>query len=376
MDFIDTYENLPFVFSGNVSTLELHGIDTGDAAGLPYVDFTVELMDFVPGHPIPVLEHKFSLPAVESVIVLDIREIFSGFSPLLVPGTRSNLKTVTIRAALNEEYAAWSHNVILGECTAYDEERLMNNHKWWTKRPQVSRTYIHGREELSCFMKSSEKAKVCAVLYSCMNPPVTLQIAELINSGSHGKPPYNRIYSIDCSHSGILALAEENGFSDGILAYDIFIEGNEDDAQRFMVRDDDSVSEFRFRNSLGLYDYIYATGSAAENIEHDTKTFINGRKETELANDSRHLFKTNTGYLRSRDETAFWREFLMSDERYVLDDGEWREVIVDETDNECKSMELGEMSFNWHFAEHRPSGIPIRHELKPYILKCNGISEL
>ncbi len=99
-------------------------------------------------------------------------------------------------------------------------------------------------------------------------------------------------------------------FDDAIVAYDIYIEGHEQYAQRFIVRTNSMVKEFRFRNSLGTYDYIYAVGSQSQELETDVSTFINSGHEAELSNTSKMYFKSDSGYLdtagKSDTGITFW----------------------------------------------------------------------
>lgn len=378
MRFTDKYGHLPFVFSGNVSDLTLTGIDKSDIAGYPTVSFSLTVFHIVPGKPATkYFQTSFDMPiGSRSDIRLNLKEILTSFDSYFVPGLRGKLMEIQIQAFYREEEEIWSQSVIGGKCDGIDEEMLMNGKAWWTRSSQTRHTFKHGTEKLALYVKAGEIFSIYLTVYGRVSSPQKFVKSEIVNTSSQVKA-FDKIVEIDCSYPGVLELAREKGFSDEIIAYDVFIDGLEEYTQRFIVKEDSTVKEFRFRNHLGVYDYLYASGEFTLKHDTETRTFVNSGVETELLNDGNHSFESNTGYIDSAEKAEMWFDFFASAERSVLEkDGSWRSIVVESTDNEIKQMELGSMSFKWHYSEKIPDRLPARRKLKPYIQKEYGISEL
>lgn len=378
MFFIDEYRGAPFLFSGNVSDLTLIGIDKSDIAGYPTVSFLLTVSHIVPGKPaIKSFQTSFDLPIGSNPgIRLNLKEILRSLDSYFSPDVNGLLKRVQIEASYKEDSVIWSQKVIGGKCDEIDEEALMNGKAWWTRSSQTRYTFKHGTENLAIYVKAGEIFSIYLTVYGRVSSPSKILKDEIANTASHLNA-VDRIFEIDCSYPGVLELAREKGFSDEIIAYDVFIYGLEEYAQRFIVKEDSTVREFRFRNHLGVYDYLYASGEFTLKHDTETRTFVNSGIETELLNNGNHSFESNTGYIDSAEQAEMWFDFFASAERSVLEkDGSWRSIVVESTDNEIKQMELGSMSFKWHYSEEIPDRLPARSKLKPYIQKEYGISEL
>ncbi len=337
MTFENTYETLPVLLTGAASILTL--TDTPINNGIINFDFRVIFRQ--PGNtrpPTTRLQTEFKLQARMNRVDLKLKEMLQSISQYLIPDSYGFLPQVIISAECQEERAVWESKVIFCECDPSDIPALSSIGRWWTIRPQKVRTFTHGEEELATFIPPTDteeilNIRVLAKVYFRFQTPheVLLETFEFVTLSS------GRILTIDCSYDTIQALVSDLAFDDAIVAYDIYIEGHEQYAQRFIVRTNSMVKEFRFRNSLGTYDYIYAVGSQSQELETDVSTFINSGHEAELSNTSKMYFKSDSGYLDTAGQIRHWNNFLESHERYVLiKDGEtatgddsWRKIVVD-----------------------------------------------
>lgn len=237
-----------------------------------------------------------------------------------------------------------------------------------TSRPQISRSRTDGENDDLAFAPGT--TRILATLYFGLLPPTEIVAGEFSED----------LTAADVSYSAIRDLADAAGYSGHeIRAYDIWAETSltDDDGNvtsvvksevlRFIVPDR-KVSTFEFLSSVGMIEPIYAMGSKKLEVETETRTFVNDGVERELANDSRLVHETFTGWLASADEVRFWQEFFSSAERYAVIDGVSRRIVVDEVDSESTEGELNAFSFKWHYADKYadPARTPARKELKQY----------
>lgn len=345
MRFIDPYEDRPFLFAGNLTYIDLAGVPENGV-----VDGSVTI-----GNSSERIERRMTLYPDNGKIRFNLKEWSRNFESIQDNGSMYIELDFHEQNDLSHE-DNWRRQIVAGSCNDKDYDSLVYGGRFWTKAPQTKKTLADGIEQLT--LCNLSEGAVAAMVYSRTSPPVKIVLDEVSNVPNVSKQV------IDCSFSKISELVQ----SEDIAAYDIFIEGYESEAQRFVVGRSRSITEFRFRNSLGVYDYIYASGAAKENLEYECVSFVNTGKETELANDSRKQFETFTGYLRTRAEAAFWQDFFLSADRCILDESRnWREIVVDEVSGDYTRLELGEMSFKWHYAEDIPEALADRKELKPYI---------
>ncbi len=375
MIFENIYENSPVLTVGAASTLKLSEVPIDNGI----VNFRFRIISRQPGNtrpPITQLQVDFQLQAKRSTVTLKLKEMLQSAKRHLIPDSYGFLPHVIISAECQEDTAEWESSVIYGKCTPFDFQKLSQAGIWWTMRPQEVRTFIHGEEKLTTLIpqiKSNESLNVrvlTKVYFRFLTPHEFLLENFDIESLFSG-----RFVTIDCSYNTIRALAAIQEFDDIIAAYDIYIEGYEQNAQRFIVNTNQRVKEFRFRNSLGIYDYIYAVGEESQELQTEVGTFTNSGVETETSNTSKLYFNSNSGYIDTSEQIRFWNNFLESDERYVLDNDKqppitndrWHKIAIDEAESKTKNGELNAITFKWHFAEDLGARIAKRESMLPYI---------
>lgn len=365
MIFEDIYKDFPFILSGNTTTLRLIKIsDPG------MVLFTFRIRFFIPGNttpPVTRFQTEFSLQARNGCITLNLKELLDSARDYIY--VNNYFPQLIISARIGEDTASWSKYVMSGKCNPVDCSKLQSSGYWWTRRPQKADTYIHGSEELYAFIPQinpgDQEYKLFVTVYFRFLLPHSFLLFNWIPGGH---TIYRNMMSEDCSYRRIRELADREVFDDEILAYDIYFEGYESQAQRFIVNKDKRVKEFRFRNSLGVYDCIYASGTQSTEVDAKVSTFLNSMAENELSNTSKMYFSSDSGYLDTNEKIAFWKDFVASDDRYVLgDDSRWHQIIVDDVDFKAESYQLNSIKFKWHYSEEVVSCLVERTIMQPYI---------
>lgn len=375
MIFENIYENSPVLTAGSASTLKLSEVPIDNGV----VNFRFRIISRQPGStrpPITQLQVDFQLQAKRSTVTLKLKEMLQSAKRHLIPDSSGFLPQVIISAECQEDTTEWRSSVIYGKCTPIDFQKLSKIGSWWTMRPQETRTFMHGEEKLTTLIpeiksKESLNVRVLAKVYFRFLTPHEFVLANFdVESLFSG-----RFVTVDCSYNTIRDLVATPEFDDIIAAYDIYIEGYERNAQRFIVNTNLRVKEFRFRNSLGIYDYIYAVGEESQELQTEVSTFTNSGVETEASNTSKLYFNSNSGYIDTSEQIKFWNNFLESDERYVLDNDKqsptandkWHEIAIDEAESKTKNGELNTITFKWHFAEDPGVSIAKREFMPPYI---------
>ncbi len=157
------------------------------------------------------------------------------------------------------------------------------------------------------------------------------------------------------------------------IAYDVFGVGTLKDGsaerprpypQRYILRParyNDTC--FGFANTLGGFDTFITTGKILLQPEGETQTFINRDKEVEQHNDFRSYWSISTGYIDSAGVAAVIQDFLKSRDRWMLDGGEWKRIIIDEYEVKHSALELNAYTFKYHLAEKEECRYISRHDL-------------
>lgn len=157
-----------------------------------------------------------------------------------------------------------------------------------------------------------------------------------------------------------------------ITAYDIsfyWIEGDiehESAVQRFVLaRSRSDWRQFIFRNSLGVFDALYSTGSFKDIPEYSIVQFTNNEVDSEIDNHVSRIFEVNTGRINDELERQMWLEFFGSDERYMVSpyDSTPRRIIVDEVECKHTLRQSNTATFRFHFAEPDAGRLVVREEL-------------
>lgn len=184
-----------------------------------------------------------------------------------------------------------------------------------------------------------------------------------------------KVIRIPCDYATVESILqhENHGLDFGeITAYDIsfyWIEGDiehESAVQRFVLtRCRSDWRQFIFRNSLGVFDCLYSTGSFKDIPEYSIVQFTNNEVDSETDNVAHRRFEVNTGRINDELERQMWLEFFGSDERYVIspDDPTPRRIIVDEVSAEHTLRQNNTATFRFHFAEPDAGRIVDREEL-------------
>ncbi|MEG2063532.1 MAG: hypothetical protein RRY23_00175 [Alistipes sp.] len=135
-------------------------------------------------------------------------------------------------------------------------------------------------------------------------------------------------------------------------------------AQRYILRPEryNDVC-FGFENTLGGFDTIMLTGKQAYQPEGDISTFKTYTTEKELINDYTSIWEANTGWLETERTANQFQDFLKSTNRYVLLQGIWRRIIVNEYKIKHSRGESNSYTFKYHLADRNEGRYYEREEL-------------
>lgn len=248
-----------------------------------------------------------------------------------------------------------------------------------TLRDRVTGTYRGAVEYLSFTPGSSANvAWLYAEVWFDDQPPVSVRAGVFNRHQGTAKFIIFRVTLED-----IEAIDEVKAVLDGgshVSAYDLRVESGmsavtsgytklaESRPHRFVVwRPCPRFKCFVFRNGYGVPDTLNAFGSSSVKTEGETASFTNDRTETELQSQMTEKRTVSSGWLHGAREKAAWMDFLRSSQRYVIEDGEPRRIIVDDFDAALNDFSAGKVSFTWHYAElRRTMPAPDNGGLEPY----------
>lgn len=253
-------------------------------------------------------------------------------------------KTVSIAAAATGESSPtpWSRKAFEGGYDQSLHSALMGSY-WWTWRDQRCRTFVDGKELLGAlFLSQNVSIKVVATFTDGTTGTKTFTVP-----GASGS---DNFVVFDVSYSRIAAQ-----FSKTIVSYNVY-RGNSQYPQVYEVSHLRPRRIFIFRNSLGLFDTVYAMGTITKGTERDVKTFIGeDRAENISDNDSRESISVNSGHIDSSGERTLWEEFVHSKDVWEYASGTFKKIVVDEFDMKMPEYKSASMTFKYHYSL-RPSG--------------------
>ena len=322
-------------------------------------------------------------PDSNGEIELDLQGILRSLAPSIMEAGRfsailKNLgsEIITISATSNmDEECSVEILAIDGGIAASEAEDEVINTLWLTWRPEVSTTYANAYEQLSVLLLPMAvpdvtegqlfRHRILAKVYLNTGEDVEIELADGIVTATAGLYIRSVDVSVNMIANSLNNLYPEYNTSN-ILAYDVYgLYCKTDDTvlmtgtptvQRFVVKPSRSdVKCFLFRNSLGVFETVCATGSFTRILTPEVATFITGRSEGELVNTSKVSFKVNTGALDSVDMVNLWQDFFLSKERYLVTEYSLEKIIVEEGKSEAKNRALCDMEFSYHLAT-QPAG--------------------
>lgn len=354
-----------FVFSKNASPITIR-----DIKGVS-IDITITYRD---------ADYTMTLsPDSSQSIKLDMQEILRSLAPkayemgelfnYICPAfNQNNLVTITASGTMDEEISANLYVFGGGIAASYP---TLENHIWLTWRPEICTTYPNGYEELVAILNPHAidgveigkpfRFRTLGKVYLSNGEDVVVVLSDS-NISTSNRAHTVRV-NVSASRVGEILHNDYSEYDiNDIAAYDVYgefctladgvLQTGTPAAQRFILKPGRSnIKCFMFRNSLGVADTVYSTGSFTRIVSPDVATFISGRIESELTNKSKGSFKVNTGRLDSEYAVNLWQDFFMSDERFISEDGQMKRIIVEEGKSEAILQQLADMEFSYHLAE-------------------------
>lgn len=251
--------------------------------------------------------------------------------------------------------------------------RILKNFATW--RPQICKVCKWGADRMYIMVTSFHPVIIGT-------PTIHVRLKAYTDAGllsidnlQEFSSPAKKIMSVPCDYATIEnALHESEPELDfgEIIAYDMTFYWSyaditgESAAQRFVLaRSRSDWRQFIFRNSLGVFDALYSTGSFSDVPEYDIIQFRNNEVDNEISNNVSQIFEVNTGRINDELERRMWKEFFESDERYILspDDQTPRRIVLDDVSCEHTLRQNNVATFRFHFAEPDSGRLVQRGEL-------------
>lgn len=261
-----------------------------------------------------------------------------------------SLKTVSIAAAATGETSPspWSRKAFEGGYDPSMHEALASSY-WWTWRDQVCRTFRSGKELLGAmFLSESVSIKIVATFADGTTGTKIKAVP-----GASGD-----VFAVfDVSHSNIAGL-----FQKEVVSYKVY-RGDSVYPQVYEVSRLKPRRTFLFRNSLGLFDTVYALGRISDGESRDVKTFISSdRSENISENNSRERIYVNSGPIDTKGERTLWGELFQSEQVWEYESGRYRRIVIDNFDMKLPEGASGTATFEYHYSE-LPGGGYVKSEL-------------
>lgn len=258
------------------------------------------------------------------------------------------LDVVSISAEAADETAPepWKRRAFEGGYDPSMHSALVNSY-WWTWRDQVCRTFRDGKELLGA-------------LFTTATATVSVRIVATFTDGTAGEnilvvtaSPGGDVFAvIDVSYSRVEAM-----FQKEIASYKVYRSGSQY-PQVYEVSSLRPRRTFVFRNSLGMFDTVYALGRISDGGNRDVKTFIRSdRSEIVSDNNSRERIHVNSGSIDTKGELALWTEMLLSSEQvWEYNAGTYRQIVIDDFEMKLPQGVSGSVTFEYHYSEQPYGG--------------------
>lgn len=258
----------------------------------------------------------------------------------------AELGTVSIEAAATGSTAPtpWSRTAFRSGYDNSFHSALMGSY-WWTWRDQRCRTFPGGKEYIGAlFSSGTTQVKVLATFSDGTTSQQTL-CSVIVGTGK------KKFAVMDVSVETVAELFPGKA----IMSYKIQ-RGGSAFAQVYEVSRLPFRKAFVFRNSLGLFDTVYATGRISDGATRDVKTFIGeDRSENISDNSSRERIYVNSGHVDTRGERTLWDELVFSLDVWEWTGGKLRKIVIDTFDYKLQQGFSDSLNFEYHYSA-APSG--------------------
>ncbi len=172
------------------------------------------------------------------------------------------------------------------------------------------------------------------------------------------------LYTIDCSYAKAHELSIPVG-GIGYAYYDVDLVSLSNGiaypaspTQRYLVTQaTDSHKYYLFENTLGGIDTLICTGDLAKRVSYSADITENNNEMFDTANSHSLTFEQVVGVFSSDIELMWFRDFILSSQRYEVKDGNPYKIIIEDTDTEISLANADIVSFTFRRAtEDKYSG--------------------
>ena len=177
------------------------------------------------------------------------------------------------------------------------------------------------------------------------------------------------LYAIDCSYSQACELAIPAG-GYGFAYYDVDLVASDDTivspTQRYIVTQaTDSHRYYLFENTLGGIDTLICSGNIKKRVSLSSEVTVSNDIKDDSTNTHSLSFEQTVGIFSSDIELMWFRDFIISSQRYEVENDSLYRIIIEEADSEINLADADVVTFTFRRAtEDKYSGfIRQRQEL-------------
>lgn len=290
----------------------------------------------------------------ERGLVIDVKKVVNDSLRVKIPNEvffyqNEAMGYFTLKVESDGQTLEYSFNAIRGGCegisipTRYDAMDVL-----YTFQPATKFITTDSPEWLTFFLLSLNILRIRIRYYS--------SDGALINETLLGNPASDSteagLYSIDCSYSNILNLRQPGSYFDfafydvDLVTYSEGVVSPITPTQRYLVtRATDSHQYYLFENTLGGVDTLICNGDLKQRLSLSSDITISNDIKDDSQNVHSISFEQSVGIFSSDIEIMWFRDFLLSSQRYQEENGSLYKIIIEDADSEINLANADVVSF-------------------------------
>ncbi|MEG1414827.1 MAG: hypothetical protein RSC35_06670, partial [Mucinivorans sp.] len=250
------------------------------------------------------------------IVAIDLTDVLLRYTPAATLSTGAiDIPKFNFTISNAEGSVSGDFYAINGGHGASSDAQTFLKQNWLTWQPQSRTTSYHAPQRL-----------VYAAIVQCSVFVRAYFADKSTSQAEHSKLVAGKLHTIDTTYGTIRGL-----FAQQPVSFDIWVEGVgvKGYPQRYYLATEDKNSDvFLWRNSIGGIDTVSFVGDRIEKHNSESSAALFGNTEIEYDLDAKKLFLKYTGYIADQNERLWVLDFFNSPERYHIDQGAIRRVVV------------------------------------------------
>ena len=279
----------------------------------------------------------------ESGLVIDVRKIVNDSLKVKIPNDvffyqNEAMGYFTLTVESYGQTLEYSFNAIRGGCegisipSRYDAMNVL-----YTFQPATKFITTDSPEWLTFFLQNLVALRIRIRYYSSDGT----MINENLLSNPVSDATKAGLYSIDCSYFNICNLRQPGSYFDfafydvDLVTYSEGVVSPVSATQRYLVTQaTDSHKYYLFENTLGGVDTLICTGNLTRRISRSSEITISDEIKDDSSNTHSLSFEQSVGIFTSEIELMWFRDFILSSQRYEVEDKHLYKIIIEDADSE------------------------------------------